>query len=328
MLISIRFTRDEFAVTVRLLGAAAGCGNTACALVSLHGSLRRTVSRERDVHLRHRLANALGRDQSRCSRMLCECVFDEDCCLSACRTVAAVSRWHVVPGRVRLPERLRRGNWAGQLQTSADDQHLRLQCWLARLLHCTTRLSSTRVAVRRRLLTRAVPECLQRPRNLRRSCRSLEHSKEFQQRFLRTGPEGIDICRCAEPWTGPTCETQFPRGADGVLPYGEIYPGWLFAEAVFLANSKAISLRAERKYWQGVDPFQDAHPLFNMSRIATLRVTVKQEDLVYLLNPAVAFNEARCARCCSNPEFCSSPVICAREPVVRQRHCPSARNPR
>jgi len=86
----------------------------------------------------------------------------------------------------------------------------------------------------------------------------------------RTPAKGGDVCACNNGWTSADCSTAIPSALSDKLPFGEIFPG------PFYANDK----------------YGDDHPVMNTSLVATIRLTVAAEDLIYILNPANAYNQS------------------------------------
>jgi len=83
-----------------------------------------------------------------------------------------------------------------------------------------------------------------------------------------TSQSSIDYCECDQHHTGEDCSIKTINLP--VLPYGE-----LFNDREYYANDK----------------YKDDHPVFNLSVIANIRLTLKESDLNYLLYPPNAFNQ-------------------------------------
>jgi spore coat protein CotH len=76
-----------------------------------------------------------------------------------------------------------------------------------------------------------------------------------------------DRCVCESGWTGYDCSLPQPNLYSA--PYGE-----LFSQSVYLNDS-----------------YGDNHPLFNLSHVARLYISVDDGDLAYLLSPSNMWNQ-------------------------------------
>eukprot|EP01111_Echinosteliopsis_oligospora_P019812 TRINITY_DN977_c0_g1_i1.p1 TRINITY_DN977_c0_g1~~TRINITY_DN977_c0_g1_i1.p1 ORF type:complete len:585 (+),score=135.52 TRINITY_DN977_c0_g1_i1:105-1859(+) len=76
-----------------------------------------------------------------------------------------------------------------------------------------------------------------------------------------------DYCECEEGYTGSVCSVSTLNIP--TMPYGEILPG---------------------DYWK-VDQYKDHHPVFNLSVLAEIRVTMDSEDYFVMLSPANTWNQ-------------------------------------
>ncbi|KAJ4458799.1 putative Spore coat protein H [Paratrimastix pyriformis] len=77
-----------------------------------------------------------------------------------------------------------------------------------------------------------------------------------------------DFCKCAPGFTGSDCSAP-------VVPLEPLQ---------YTVNDPA--------YWTGKDQYGDDHPLLNRTEMATIKITVAEEDLAMLLQPENAFNQS------------------------------------
>ena len=78
-------------------------------------------------------------------------------------------------------------------------------------------------------------------------------------------------CRCDAGWTGTDCSTA--EFSLGTVPWGTL-------------------VGDDSDVYTSQDKYGDAHPVWNISVLATIRVTLKNEDYLYLLQPWNLYNES------------------------------------
>jgi len=81
-----------------------------------------------------------------------------------------------------------------------------------------------------------------------------------------------DICQCEKGWTAHDCSVAIPSFFDD-HPYGSLNFGEIDGPAYYAK-----------------DKFYDTHPYFNYSTIATVKITIPDADLVYLLKPDTVYD--------------------------------------
>ena len=84
----------------------------------------------------------------------------------------------------------------------------------------------------------------------------------------------FDYCRCDQGWTGIDCSSQ-------ELTIGNAPWGGIFADDDDVDSA-----------YTGGDEYQDEHPVWNVSVLASVRISVADEDYLYLLQPWNLYNES------------------------------------
>lgn len=105
---------------------------------------------------------------------------------------------------------------------------------------------------------------------------TVENSCSFHGKLILAGSSdskfpNFDYCSCDANWTGTDCST--PVFTGGNLPWGELYP-------------------ETPSQYSSSDKYGDDHPLFDISKLATIRVTLDAKDFRTLLLPANLYNES------------------------------------
>jgi hypothetical protein len=75
-------------------------------------------------------------------------------------------------------------------------------------------------------------------------------------------------CDCDSGWTGTDCTTQMPN--IGNAPWGSVF--------------------SDPPQYTSKDTYGDDHPIFNVESLPTIRLTMKEEDFIYLVTPANLYN--------------------------------------
>jgi hypothetical protein len=81
---------------------------------------------------------------------------------------------------------------------------------------------------------------------------------------------GIDYCECEEGFTSTTCQTTVNPLLGDKNPWGEIF---------------------DHKAYGGVDKYEDNHPVFDSSVLATIRITMSHDDYMLCIDPYNLYNE-------------------------------------
>lgn len=81
----------------------------------------------------------------------------------------------------------------------------------------------------------------------------------------------FDYCHCDTGWTGTDCSTV--EFALGTVPWGTL-----------IGNDSDV--------YTSKDKYGDNHPVWNISVLASIRVTLKEEDYLYLLQPWNLYNHS------------------------------------
>jgi hypothetical protein len=90
---------------------------------------------------------------------------------------------------------------------------------------------------------------------------------------------GVDHCTCEEGWTGTYC-TISTKLLD-VLPYGEAFPNITYWHGTFTIHH----------YDATDDQYEDRHPVFNISELGDVRISLDESSFESLIAPPHLYHQ-------------------------------------